>query len=226
MKTKRIWTLILLTVSFTNLVAQESKEKKEPTKEEQAWMAYMTPGKMHEMLAKSSGMWTEEITMWPAPGAPPMKSTATCMNKMIMGGRYLQGMTRGSFEGMPFEGISTTGYDNAKNVIMSTWIDNMGSGIMYLEGRYDEKNNSVELTGTSVDPITGGDMKIREVLKFVDNDNQVMDMYMTGADGKEYQSLNIKMMRKKDGRMDVPGKQPPVKMDPAKPVDKKDADKK
>lgn len=28
---------------------------------------------------------------------------------------------------MPFEGISTLGYDNAKKTFFSTWIDNMGN---------------------------------------------------------------------------------------------------
>jgi hypothetical protein len=35
---------------------------------------------------------------------------------------------------MPFEGISTLGYDNAKKTFFSTWIDNMGTGMMVMEG--------------------------------------------------------------------------------------------
>lgn len=38
-----------------------------------AWMTYMTPGDMHKMLAESEGEWNEDITMWMAPGAPPLK---------------------------------------------------------------------------------------------------------------------------------------------------------
>ena len=40
-----------------------------------AWMAYMTPGEMHQMLAKDDGEWNAEITLWMAPGEPPAKST-------------------------------------------------------------------------------------------------------------------------------------------------------
>src|SRR5829696_2729001 len=55
---------------------------------EKAWMTYMTPGTSHQLLAKADGQWTGEMTMWMAPDAPPMKSTTTNTNKMIMGGRY------------------------------------------------------------------------------------------------------------------------------------------
>ena len=79
-----------------------------------AWQAYMTPGDAHKMIAKSDGQWKAEVTVWMAPGGPPEKSTSTCTNKMILGGRYQQSTHKGMFNGMPFEGISTFGYDNAK----------------------------------------------------------------------------------------------------------------
>ena len=41
------------------------------------WQAYMTPGKEHEMLAKSNGKWSSDVTWWQAPGAPPQKSKGT-----------------------------------------------------------------------------------------------------------------------------------------------------
>ena len=36
--------------------------------------AAATPGKMHEYLAKGAGTWLGKNTMWPLPGAEPMKS--------------------------------------------------------------------------------------------------------------------------------------------------------
>lgn len=57
---------------------------------------------------------------------------------MILGGRYQQSMHTGSFNGMPFEGISLVGYDNTKKVFMSSWADNMGTGSMYMEGTWDQ----------------------------------------------------------------------------------------
>jgi hypothetical protein len=54
----------------------------------QKWTAYMTPGDMHQMLAKANGSWNEEMTMWSAPGAPPQTLTASCEMNMVMDGRY------------------------------------------------------------------------------------------------------------------------------------------
>ena len=212
--------IMLLTIVSSNLFAQESKQIQTP--EEKAWMTYMTPGKMHEMLAKSVGLWNEEVTMWMAPDAPPMKSTLNCMNKMIMGNRYLQGMSRGQFSGMPFEGISTIAYDNAKNIFVSTWIDNMGTGISYSEGKWNDASKSIEFIGTMVDPMSGKDLKFRQVMKFKDDDNQSMEMYSTTATGKEYKSMDIKMTRRQNPNMNNNNtvKQVPA-APPATPDDKK-----
>jgi len=198
----------LTAISF-NAVSQDKKEpnpKEAQAKEGQAkqaqeaqmkaWMAYMTPGAMHEMLAKSNGDWNEEITMWMAPGAPPSKSTATCTNTMILGGRYQQSISKGSFEGMPFEGISTVGYDNGRKVFMSTWVDNMGTGIMYMEGKYDEKTKTINFSGTGFDPMLGKACKMRETFKIIDDSNQFMVMYTTDANGKEFKTMEIKFTRK------------------------------
>lgn len=161
-----------------------------------AWMAYMTPGEAQSMLAKSNGTWTEEVTTWMDPSKPPMKSTATEENKMILGGRYQQSVSKGSFMGQPFEGISTTGYDNARKVYQSTWVDNMGTGIMSMEGTWDEASKSINFKGTSTDPATGKVMDVREVFKIVDDNNHLMEMYAM-QNGKEMKTMEIKFTRKK-----------------------------
>jgi hypothetical protein len=173
--------------------AAMSKEEEEMMK---AWMAYSTPGSAHEMLAKDNGEWNEEITMWMGPGAAPSKNTATAVNSMILGGRYQQSFHKGTFEGMPFEGISTVGYDNAKKKYISTWIDNMGTGFMIMEGSYDPATKMIRTKGKQVDPVTGKDMDVREEISMVDDNTQIMRMFMTPVGGKEYKSMEIKLTRK------------------------------
>ena len=221
MKTlKKIFLTFILLMGCINLNAQESKDAKQASPEDKAMMAYMTPGKMHDMLAKSAGLWNEDVTMWMSPDAPPVKGVMTAMNRMIMGNRYLQCMNRGTFMGMPFEGISTIGYDNAKNVFMSTWIDNMGTGIMYAEGKWNESNSTIDFTGKSFDPMSGKDVQMRQVMKFIDETNQLMEMYMTPMGGKEYKSMEIKSTKKQDVR--TGGVKPiPTPTPPPAPADKK-----
>jgi hypothetical protein len=110
------------TVSSTT----DSKPKEEPwvpvdsATAMKAMMDYATPGEPHKMLAKSNGTWNGEVTMWMAPDAPPSTSKATMVNKMVMDGRYQVSETKGNMMGMPFNGMSTTGYDNVKKVFIST----------------------------------------------------------------------------------------------------------
>ncbi|MEO6669068.1 MAG: DUF1579 domain-containing protein [Ferruginibacter sp.] len=162
-----------------------------------AWKAYMTPGIPHKMLAKSTGTWNEEVTMWMAPGAAPEKSKAVAENKMIMNGLYQESITKGTMMGMPFEGKSIVGYDNAKKVFVSSWIDNMGSGIMHMEGPWDDATKSMNLTGTCADPMSGKIMTVRETFRIVDDNTQMMEMYMPGPDGKEFKTMEIKFTRSK-----------------------------
>jgi hypothetical protein len=160
-----------------------------------AMMAYATPGDIHKMMAKSVGDWTGDISMWMQPGAEPMKSTGQLKNEMILGGRYLRGTNTGNFMGQSFEGIGVTAYDNAKKQFINTWIDNMGTGIMTLTGTWDAATNSITFTGNMVDPASGKDVPVREVIKMVDDNHQTLEMYATMG-GKEMKTMEIKYTRK------------------------------
>lgn len=160
------------------------------------WMEYMTPGEMHQMMAAGDGTWDATTTMWMSADAPPTMSKGKSVNRMILGGRYQEIRHTGDFNGMPFEGIGTVGYDNAREVFVSTWVDNMGTGIMYLEGTWDEASKSIVMKGTQKDCMTDKNTAVREVLKMTDNNNQVMEMYITPEGGKEYKCMEIKYTRK------------------------------
>lgn len=160
------------------------------------WMDYMTPAKEHQMMTSWNGTWEGDISMWMAPGMPPSKSTGTAAFSMIMGGRYQQGMHKGSFSGMPFEGMSTLAFDKAKKVFISSWVDNMGTGIMILEGPWDEAKKSLTLTGNMIDPFTGKEVKVKEIFTVKDNNNHLMEMYAQDAAGAEFKTMEIKYIRK------------------------------
>ena len=160
-----------------------------------AMMAYSTPGEIHQMLAKTVGSWHGDITMWMQPGAAPMKTVGESTNEMILGGRYLQTKNTGNFMGAPFEGIGYIAYDNAKKLFITSWIDNMGTGMMYLTGTWDAANKTINFTGTMVDPVAGGDVKVRQVYKLIDDNTQLMEMYSV-TNGKEFKNMEIKYTRK------------------------------
>ena len=165
---------------------------------EKAWMESMTPGKEHAMLAKSNGVWNAETIMWMTPEAPPEKSTATAENKMILGGRFQQTTFKGTMMNQPFEGVATTGYDNARKVFVSNWVDNMNTAVMNIEGPWDEASKSITMTGKMYCAANKMDCEMKEVFKIVDDNTQVMEMY--GPDmktGKQYKTMEVKYTRKK-----------------------------
>lgn len=164
---------------------------------EKAWMAYMTPGEAHKMLAEADGEWTDEITMWMEEGGQPMTSKGVANNKMILGGRYQISNHKGSFMGQSFEGMSMVAYDNAKKKYISTWVDNMGTGVMNMEGEWNEAAKAIEFKGKMICPANGKECDVRETYQIIDKDTHLMTMY--GPDlktGKEYKNMQIKFTRK------------------------------
>lgn len=180
--------LMALAAIFTVTNAQTPDEMKK-------WMDYMTPSDAHKMMAASDGEWNMEIQMWMDPNAPAQSMKASCVNKMVLGGRYQQSINTGSFNGMPFEGHSLTGWDNARKIVVSTWVDNMGTGIMYMEGPWNDATKTMELKGKMTDPMTGQLTDVRQTMKLVDDNTQVMQQFGM-KDGKEFMSMEIKFTRK------------------------------
>jgi hypothetical protein len=97
--------------------------------------------------------------------------------------------------GMPFEGQSILGYDNAKKKFYNSWIDNMGSGILMMTGEWDENSKTLHLKGTQTNPMDGSDMGIRQEVKFVDDNTQVTTMYGNHS-GTEEKMMEINLKRK------------------------------
>lgn len=161
------------------------------------WQAYMTPSDMHKMMASWDGTWNSEITLWEKPGAPPQKSAGTTENKMVLGGRYQESINKSTMMGMPFEGHGTLGYDNTRKTFESTWIDNMGTGVMKMSGPWDAATKSITLTGKMMDPMSGKETDDKETFTVVDDNTQIMDMWGKGPDGKEFKMMEIKFTRKK-----------------------------
>ena len=183
---------LFLIITCTSLFAQDENYQEEMNK---AWTEYMTPGPMHELLEKGTGEWTGDIKMWMDPSQPPTETTGTSVIKSILGGRYFEGTHTGSFNGMEMNGRDITGYDNAKQKFFNTWIDNFGTGIMYLEGTYDEGTKTFTFTGTSVDPLSKKDVPVKQTIKRIDDDHQHMEMYMT-ENGQEFKTMEIDFTRK------------------------------
>jgi hypothetical protein len=181
--------LILLVLGFYSLNAFSQND------EMKKWMDYMTPGKEHKELAKMDGDWTFTSKMWMDPTAPPTVSEGTATFEMILGGRYQQMKVSGKMMGMDFNGIGINGYDNAKKVWVSSWIDNFGTGMLYMEGTYDDASKKIIYKGKMFDPLTNKDTDEKQTIKIIDDKNCEMEMF-TIMEGKEFKTMEIKYTKK------------------------------
>lgn len=207
-KTLTVALALLCFVSCKKEAAKtETETTTEPTEEvtmtmpdsaiiAKAWQDYATPGEQHALMAKDNGSWAEDMTYWEHAGAEPSKMTMTAESKMIMGGKYQEMTHKGELYGMPFEGISTFGYNNAEEKYISTWIDNMSTGITVLKGTYDAPTKTYKMIGEVIDPITKKPKTSRETITIIDDNTQKLEMFDVGFDGKEFKNMEIIMKRK------------------------------
>lgn len=163
--------------------------------QQKAWMDYATPSAPHKMMAEEVGTWNCDMTFWMGPDAKPEKATSTADIKMVLGGRYQEGYYKGTMMGQPFEGKSTLAYNNASKEFTTTFIDNMGTGMMVAMGKWNDANKAIELKGDMVNPMNGKKTAYREMYTIVDANTRKMEMFDT-KEGKEYKSMEIVMKRK------------------------------
>jgi hypothetical protein len=163
----------------------------------QACMEAATPGKQQQNLARATGKWTGTTTMWMAPDTQPMTSPVSSTVSTIMDGRFTKCEFSGEMPGMgPFQGFGFDGYDNAGQKYVSTWLDNMGTGIMFGEGTMSADGSTLTWSYHMTCPITKKATTLREVRHFTGDNKMTFDMY--GDDphtGKEFHSMHIELTR-------------------------------
>ena len=197
----RSWIAVIAIVSVMAFampltLAQETEEMS-PEQQEmmQKWMAFMTPGEPHKMLAERVGTWNFTTKMWLQPGAAPEESSGTSTSEMIMDGRYLLDKVEGMAMGMPFKGLGITGYDNLNKQFVGLWVDSLGTGVMTSTGTCNDDWTVCTHEGIGPDPVTGKNKKTKMVDRKIDADNYVFEMYDTTSDDEEWLTFQITSKR-------------------------------
>lgn len=166
-------------------------------------MKLAQPGENHKVLENMVGNWTYVNKFWMDPSGKPEESTGTSTAKWVYGGRYVVSEVKGKMKvpgadgkmtEMEFEGSSTEGYDNVGKKFIGTWIDNMGTGIMVYEGKYDPASKSF-IYHSSYEPMPDMKTKIRMVVKIADKDHHTMEWYEDHGAG-ETKTMEIAYTRK------------------------------
>jgi hypothetical protein len=191
MKRLLVTSLFLILLLGNSFAQNEEMNSDEQMK---IWMDYMTPGSMHEMMAKHVGEWKMVSKMWMDPNAEPIISEGTVNAEMILGGRYLKMVAKFPMMGMQTEGWSLEAYDNGKKEFINIWIDNMGTGVAISTGKFDDATKSIIYNGKMYDPLAGKDVEFKSVSKMVNDNEMVFEMF-GNFDGKEVKMMEITYTR-------------------------------
>lgn len=182
----------------------KSADKKPSDAETVAMMMEMAkPGENHKLLQSTTGTWTYTVKWWMNPEAPPTVSTGTTVYRSVMGGRYIVSEHTSTMQ-MPgpdgklsdteFKGMGVEGYDNAKKKFVASWIDNMGTGIMYMEGTWDPAAKALTYLA-DYETAPGMKTKFRQVIKIADADHRTMEFFQEDS-GKSVKTMEISYTRK------------------------------
>jgi len=186
---------LVMTASF--VMAKEKKQEKQmdPQAMMEEYKKLGAPGEPHKLFASLAGSWTTKTKEWMEPDKPPTESTGSVEMKMLLDGRFLQQELTGNMMGQPYSGVGITAYDNLRKRYVSTWIDNMGTGIFTMEGTASADGKTITLKGQHAVP-GGGHMTHRAIWKIVDSNTQTFDMFGTHPGGKEMKVMEIAYTRK------------------------------
>jgi len=198
-------------IALPSLAQDKDKDKQagkpgaKPSESEmmEKMMELSKPGENHRLLARGVGTWTYTAKMWmnPDPKAAPAEAHGQSVARVAMDGRFLisdytgkmpMPGPDGKMTEMDFKGMSVEGYDNVQKKFVATWIDNMGTGVMNLEGLY--RDSSFTFHG-EYEPMPGMKTKVREIIKVVDQNHRTFEFFEY-RDGNEVKTMEIQFTRK------------------------------
>jgi hypothetical protein len=185
MRTLRLSALIvLLAVGLVTLAARPVQDLPDPA-DMAEMMRQAQPGPEHAELARYVGEWEGTVLIHSpdAPEAEPMTLRATATNRMILGGRFLEMVSKGDVMGQPFESVGMFGFDRRNDVWTTVGFDTLGTYWVTGSGKRDEAG-VIRMHGTDSAP-TGDQIYFFE-LTLVSDDEFLSSVYFTQIGPTKY----------------------------------------
>lgn len=151
-ETPRMKLHAIVCIGFCALFAAPQQERVDDTKKEKPKPRVVT--KYHKLLARDAGTWDAVVRIWPGPNVAPIVSKATETGRILGSGLWLISDVTGQMLGKKYSGHLVLGYDEKKKRYVGTWVNTMSTGIVELEGTWNEKEKRRTLWFTMICPIT------------------------------------------------------------------------
>jgi hypothetical protein len=183
---RRAVALATFTLALAIVSAAAAQEQQPPVAQ---------PTEAHKLLKKDVGTWDCEITIFPGPGAEPIKSKGTETCKMLKGDMWLMSQFEGEIAGTEYAGAGMSGYDPIEKKYVGTWADSMSPHMMTIKGDYNPATKTMTSTGEGREP-SGGTYAAKMITRHLDDGTRTFEMQMRGPDGDFTKTMEIKYTRR------------------------------
>lgn len=160
-----------------------------------AWQAYATPGEEQAWLGAQAGTFVTNASFRMDPSAPWMESEGVVVRRMGMEGRFLVEEYTGTMMGMPFRGRGTTGWDNGRELFVTTWCDNMSTGIAQGIGHWNADRTKIDWEITQTDPMKKAPITTKAQWWWKPDGTLVFDSWMPTPSGEQFRAMRIEYMK-------------------------------
>ena len=196
-----VFGAVLIVLAAAGLVLAQAKPQDKSMADQQKAMqeAVMKAGAVnenHALLKPLIGKWKSAIKTWESPTGMPQTSEGSSTAMSLYDGRFVMEDLKSTMMGMPFQGMSVTGYDNLQKKFCIFWIDNSSTAFFLFMGTYDPMKKAFTYTSKWTMPM-GQVWDVRMVIRVVSNDEHVQEMHVTMPGMKEYKTMEITYTRAK-----------------------------
>lgn len=146
----------------------------------------------HQSLSQNVGNWDVDCKIFMEPGKPPMEFKGRDVVTAV-GPYFIQGHFTADFNGAPYEGKSTVGFDPKLGKFFSTWIDAMGPTMSQFQGERNE-DGVLRFKGTH-DAMFGPGSRFESEEVTLSPDHRTFRMWVRLPDGKELPMLDYSYRR-------------------------------
>lgn len=177
-------TLLITGFVTSLLVSQEEKKQDKPFQMPQ-------PTKQHEWLKQLVGEWDADVEIYGQDGkATGEKLKGTESGRMV--GEFWAFMeNKGTFQGKPFQGFFSIGYDTDQKKFVGAWFDNMSHHLWQYTGDVDSAGRVLTLSTEGPCPMEGNKItKFRETIEIKSPEHKVFTS-MREKDGKWVKNMTI-----------------------------------
>ncbi|HMP80089.1 MAG TPA: DUF1579 domain-containing protein [Pirellulaceae bacterium] len=154
-------------------------------------------GPEHFRLQPFVGKFRAEVKIWMGPG-DPIISTGTMVNTMEVNGLFLQQDYIGDSQEGPFPsflGKGFWGYNTVQKQYEGFWIDNASTIMQFEAGQVSADGKVWEMIGAIPCGSDGQINRKRSVIKLIDDDQHMMEMFFTDPSGQETKNMEIQYVR-------------------------------